>query len=323
MLNKFVIKVAIFSLIGYVGAFAIDFKVSETLKNTHYRDYGVWNEIFSGEIDADIVINGSSRALVHFAPSILDQRLGVNSYNLGMDGHEFIFQKCRFDIYTKYNGYPDVVLQVADHGIVTRAEPNELYGINQFLPYLDDEIMRDCTKNFVGLDWFDYYLPLVKYTNSEALELAIGIVLGDERYDQVRYVKGFLPKYESWREGTIESAWERYPDGMTNVIYEDVTDLFEEYIEDLIAHEVQVILVWPPEYIEGQDFIVNRDEHLQYFTDISNKYGLLFLDFQKHTLSMDQSYFYNSQHMNVTGVEIFMNLLVDSVEQYGGFNLNL
>ena len=48
-----------------------DLVISKELKKSNsytFGEYSIWNDIYDGKINADIVIYGSSRAWVHFDP---------------------------------------------------------------------------------------------------------------------------------------------------------------------------------------------------------------------------------------------------------------
>ena len=64
----------------------LDKIISSGLRNSKSEGYISWNEIQSGEIDADLVINGSSIAAYQISPIKLDSILEINSYNLGRMG---------------------------------------------------------------------------------------------------------------------------------------------------------------------------------------------------------------------------------------------
>src|SRR5688500_16946576 len=87
-----------------------DYVVSQGLRKTRFNEFSEWNDIFSGSINTDIIITGSSRASVHIDPRIIDSAFQSKSYNLGMDGYGFHLQNCRLKTYLKYNQPPKIII---------------------------------------------------------------------------------------------------------------------------------------------------------------------------------------------------------------------
>lgn len=64
-------------------------------------------------------------------------------------------------------------------------------------------------------------------------------------------------------------------------------------------------MIYAPEYIDGQNFVTNREEAINYFRDISQKHKLTFLDYSQDSLSFNKKYFYNASHLNIGGAQLF------------------
>jgi len=115
--------------------------------------------MYNGEINADIIINGNSKAWHHISPKIIDSVIGLNSYNLGIDGYDFMMQKAKFDMYSKYNKTHKIVIQIVGNSTLDKRD--DLYQNIQFKPYINDPIIREITKKYKGFSFLDYNLPLV------------------------------------------------------------------------------------------------------------------------------------------------------------------
>ena len=88
--------------------------------NTHaFREYPVWNDIHSGNINADLLIMGSSRAWRHIDPNVLEDSLELSSYNLGMDGQHLPMQLWRYETLLKKNHAPRVIVYSLDFFMLT------------------------------------------------------------------------------------------------------------------------------------------------------------------------------------------------------------
>ena len=52
-------------------SYSIDLFISKYLKKSNvaaFGEYSVWNDVFEGKINSDVLIYGSSRAWVHISP---------------------------------------------------------------------------------------------------------------------------------------------------------------------------------------------------------------------------------------------------------------
>ena len=89
---SFLRKILIFSIPILFIILILDFIITLGLKKSESDDFREWNDLYQSKINADLIINGSSRAWVHISPQILDTSFSIDSYNLGIDGHNFYLQ---------------------------------------------------------------------------------------------------------------------------------------------------------------------------------------------------------------------------------------
>jgi len=292
-----------------------DMVISHYLKKSKtfaYREYTTWNDLWEGNINSDIIINGSSRAWVHIDPAILQKELNQSAYNLGMDGYNFHAQYFRYEELLKYNTQPKVIIQSVE--AFTLEKRTDLYNKDQFLPYmLFNSLLEAFTNNYKGFTFADFRIPLVRYFgNRRAIgQAAILLINPNFRINQGRK-RGFEGKDRTWNDD-LKAAKE------TMGSYEVTIDtgslkLFKQYLTACTKNNMQVILVYTPEYFEGQKFIKNREEIIKLFTAISKEYNIPFLDYSNDSLSYNKSYFYNTTHLNKTGAQLFSNKLAKDMK---------
>jgi hypothetical protein len=114
---KFLLRVILFFIPIAILAYPLDLIISKSLATSRTFGYGevpVWHDIYTGIIDSEIVIYGSSRAWVHIDPHKMQQALNVKAYNMGIAVHAFDIQYLRHLEYLKYNRRPDCILMVVD-----------------------------------------------------------------------------------------------------------------------------------------------------------------------------------------------------------------
>ena len=112
-MKKF-IKYLLFFIAPFIlFSYCIDVFISTNLKKAKkgaYGEYSTWNDVFEGKINSDIVIYGSSRAWKHISPKIINDRLHISTYNLGIDGHTFWLENFRHRMLLKNNTKPKIII---------------------------------------------------------------------------------------------------------------------------------------------------------------------------------------------------------------------
>jgi hypothetical protein len=91
--------------------------------------------------------------------------------------------------------------------------------------------------------------------------------------------------------------------------------LFEKFIAECKKQNTKLIFVYAPEYIEGQIFTKNKDQVLSLYSNYSHKYNIPFYDYSNDAISYQKKYFYNTNHLNKTGAELFTTKLIDTLKQ--------
>ena len=312
-MKRFIAEVLVFFLPLLVAAPFIDAFISGNLKKSQRGELGAWNDVYAGRINSDVVFYGASRTMVQFDPQIVSEALGVSAYNLGINGHNFWLQYLRHSTLLKYNTKPKIIVQAVD--MTTLDKRPDLYDPDQFLPYmLRDPQVEAATSSYEGYSHLDYHVPLLRYYGKAMAAAQALILFVDPALLPPDRVRGYQAMDVAWN-----GDWERAKATMLPI--ETVPDqgtvrLFEAYLEECRRMGIKVIFVSGPEYIEAQDFESNRAQIFAIFSSLSKKYGIPFLDYSRDHLSFDTHYFYNSQHLNKTGAELFTRELTMALRPY-------
>lgn len=292
----------------------LEFIVTIGLRKSEYNEYRDWNLIFDSQIDADVIIQGNSRAWVQISPYILDSILSVNSYNFGIDGHNFLMQYCRYKIYRSRNPKPKAIIQII--GLATLQQREDLYNAQQFLPFIWNKRIRCCTKKYIGFDFLDYHIPAYRYFKPNYQKhMLIGIkeFFNIEHFVNTRY-KGFRSRPLEW-DSSFYDFKRNYPSGVEFNFNQKAISLMDTFLKECEKDDIRVFLVYSPEYIEAQKLITNRDElfvELEKFARYENVY---LLNYSKDSISYSKKYFYNSQHLNRKGAELFSKKLSNDLKR--------
>jgi hypothetical protein len=307
-MKKFGQKSLLFIFPILILAFPIDVIISNSLSKTYDNTTGefeVWNDIYSGDIDCDLAIYGSSRAWVQFNSKILEDSLKLSVYNFGIDGHNFWLQYLRHLEYIKYNKPPKQIIVSVD--VFSLGKRNELYNMNQFLPYmLWNTNIYKYTHSYLGYKTLDYFIPILRYAGKQEIMNKAVITFTNNNSEKFRYhgYKGMDSKWTMDFEKAKSKAKNYKIQFDKNTI-----ELFEHFLSECKFKKINVILIYAPEYIEGQKFVSNRNEIIRIYKILANKYKILFLDYSSDKLSYDKNLFYNTLHLNSKGADLFTKKL--------------
>ncbi|SIQ77947.1 hypothetical protein [Maribacter ulvicola] len=310
-MKKFITTVIVFGIISLITLYTLDYLVSTGLRKSKSDTYNTINKIVDGTLNADIIINGSSKALVQVSPKILDTILNQNSYNLGMDGNEFIPQLLQYELYKKYNPKPKLIIQIVGNDFLQKKE--ELIGYMRFAPYLKLNGVSAMTEQYKGFSFIDYHLPFYRYSGYFGL-IMDGLLsnFGIHRQIDLKY-KGYQEKDYIW-DNSFDKFKASNPNGIQIKMNNSSKEKFNQYIESLVQDNIHIIMVYPPTYLPSQDLIRNKKEVINFYKAVAKNNNVLFLDYSSNFISNEKKYFYNSQHLNKNGAERFTKLLAEDIK---------
>ena len=312
-MNRFLKTFLFFLLPLMVLSVLADKLLTLGLRHSGKGDFAVWNDVFDGKVDADIVVYGSSRAWRHFDPKIMEDSLGCRVYNLGMDGYNFYMEYQRGKVFLRHNRRPKVIILSLDYTSLDTMR--YLYNPEQFLGYLDDSIVGPATRAYEGLAWYDYVLPLIRYAGyRHAIGLSTEALLTPSRNGRDRY-KGFACADQEWNDD-LAKAEARYG-RLTAGVDSNNLGLFRQFIQETKAVGIGLVLVFPPVYKEGQDFVVNGKDVIGLYRRLAGREGVPFLDYTGDSLCAHKTFFYNAEHMNCAGETLFTNDIVRQMRLMG------
>ena len=297
-------------LLGYF----FDVFISKNLKNSNRfaeKEYPTWNAIYEGKVNSDLLIFGSSRAWIHIDPTMISDSLGISSYNLGIDGHNFWLQDLRYRELLKHNKRPKFIICSLDY--FTLKKNKELYNSEQFLPYmLRNKDIKNSTISYEGFSTIDYEIPLLRYYgNYNAVETALRFSLG-RLSNPITRVKGYQGRDEVWNSDfdNAKASIKR----LEVTLDKPTLVLFENFLKECKSNNIKLIFVYTPEYIEGQKFVSNREQIFGLYKKFSEEYQIPFYDFSNDSISYQKKHFYNASHLNKLGSQLFTKKLIDTLK---------
>jgi hypothetical protein len=317
-MKQFIRQISLFLLPIILLSYFADKYISTNLKKSNSfaeKEYSTWNAIIDGKINSDIVIYGSSRAWKHIDPSMISKALGVSTYNLGIDGHNFWLQYLRHSMLLEKNTKPKIIILSLD--VFTLQKVDDLYNSEQFLPYMlwNDKI-KNATISYNGFKSIDYEIPLVRYFGrGTAIQTAM------KTNNTLERIRGYQGQDEQWNDdfNKAKKARKNYQKALDSA----TIVLFEKFLLECKSKNIKLLFVYSPEYIDGQKFVKNRGKIISIYQEFSQKYNIPFYNYSYDTISYQKKYFYNASHLNRTGAELFTKKLIDSLKKYYYPVLNL
>lgn len=308
-MKQFFLRISIFLLIVFVGAWAIDFVISYRLRHNENRMYAAWNHIYNDSLNYNLLVLGGSCAWAHYDTQVIDTALCVNSFNLGIDGSSINRQLLKYEKFCSIHGKPNILIQNIDLGTLDFTHG---YEREQFFSYFfyDRDLMRkfDQYENFT---FAEKYVPCYRYLGYD--EVWLESLFRDNKQHHFEYlIKGYCGRDYLW-DGSVLATMDTLSFECNTV----ALSLFTDFIEKELSAGVEVLLVFSPIYQEVQDKLANLDEMYALYDSIANLYTLPILNYHTIDFKGDTSYFYNGTHLNRKGAEVFTTKLAHDIDSLG------
>jgi len=298
-----------FVLVGLL-ALALDAGIDAGLRRIRTSEFGVWNHIVNGAINADVLITGSSRALTHYDARILQERLGRTAYNIGLNGSQTDMQVARLRTYLEHNRKPELLIHNLDL-FSFQTTHGGVYDPGQYLPYIGEPALYEALSRINGNTWKSRHLPLYGYAVED---LRFTWIQGVRRWfgwnPAEDHFQGFKPRHLPWT-GEFERFKAQNPQGARFEVEPEGVREMEALLELCRERRISVLLVYSPEYRDMQAMTRNRAEIFARFGQLGERFAAPLWDFSDSPLSPQQDKFYNSQHLNAEGAALFSVALAE------------
>ena len=301
----FITKLILFSFAIVLTLSVFCYATIVGLRKSGFGNLKEWRLILNGEIDADIIINGSSRAWVHFDVKMIDSLMQTNAYNFGMDGAAFDAQYIRYKSYINNNTKPRIVIQQVDVDLLIGNDVT--FQRYQYLAFLNNKEFADLLWKYNVLSMSDIIFPFSIFMGEpKAIEVGLLEYFSLKHYSNNKY-KGFKSNSESWDESKFKA-------NKTNKLIwtpsNELKKLFEQFLSECKDDNIKVVLVFSPYYYELRNRIADYDVLINYYSAMAKKYDAIFLDYSFSEISNASTNFYNATHLNTRGATLFTDQLI-------------
>jgi hypothetical protein len=292
-----------FTLVAAAFVFA-NFLIDLGLRRVKTSDYGVFNRIVSGRINATVLVTGSSRALNHYDPREITRQTGAPAWNIGINGSQTDMQLAVLQTYLRHNSAPALLIHNLD-SFTFETSRDGLAFPETYVPYLSEPPIYQTLKRLDSSWRKAKYLPLYGYAVEDmrfSWLLGVAALVG-RNPPEVRF-EGFEPRTAAWTED-FDRFRGANPGGVSFSIESEAVRDLEQLITEVTTRSGRVLLVYSPVYQEMQEIERGRPELFAKFRDIALRYHATFWDFSDSPISRRRDLFYNSQHLNAEGAAIF------------------
>ena len=300
-MKHFLLRFFLFSAMVYVLGLGVDYAISKGLLEMEDSRFQSWNDILNGDVNADIIYLGNSRALHHFEPWTIDSICGKSSYNLGIGGHAIMIETMKYHCYKLHNKKPKYLILQVDYYTIREGVAPKHHQSEQFLPLVYDYGMRDDLKR-VGYGFLDLYCPLYRYFGYQTV-IKNGLLefSGIKHYVNNPSNKGHIYEDGKWDGTDLYARKELYarmdPAGM---------HYFESFLNECDKDGVKVILVHSPTYIGATKKTIGLDLANVFFDSLAKKHNTVYLNYaNNYPLCNDTLNFCKAIHMNKKGTHRF------------------
>lgn len=287
------------------------------------HDYGSFNRMYNGKINADIIFFGSSRTYLHINPEIIQHEMELTAWNLALDGTNVEQHKFTLEEYLLHNSLPEIIVFEAD---MTSLDENSLrFATEYFFPYIN---YSEHTRNLFAKTWEEkiYY----QFFSSSSYKQQIPVVISNYKSifsnlltDNLAFtnlspdtvIKEDMGEYILVNGAMLFKGQipEELPDSLPLLSPQDTGSIsktrlreFEELAQYSEEKGFILVLVSPP-WLSGSIENARHQTISNLYMQIDNKYNnTYYVDFtyDEH-LSNDLSFWMNEDHLNISGANLF------------------
>jgi len=174
--------------------------------------------------------------------------------------------------------------------------------------------MEQTIISYQGYTAADFDVPLLRYYGKkDAIFSAIKYSINPSN-NPVKRIKGYEGVEDLSWHNDLDKAKKKMPYYEVKIDTATVA-LFEKYLADCKAKGIKILLLFSPEYIEGQRFTKNRNDVINIYKTLSAKYNIPFFDYSSDSMSYERKYFFNAEHLNKLGATVFTERLIDTLRK--------
>ena len=294
-MKNFIIKCIVFVILWVIPSFIADFAISHLVQPQ--SNLKSWQDIYSGDIKADLVVFGSSRTHYGFNPKIVEDSLHIQAYNLGMTAGQIQIDYLRLLEYLRLNSYkPKYITLEIDFFTIEKI--NTISKHWQLFPYmLYNKNVYKCTFGMNGYKKCYYFCPLVRYCGN-----FVDLFHNSRIAPPKDYYKGHCPRHDHF-----DNMWSPNNDTAKMAIKIDSKkiDFLIDFINTCKDNNIKLNFIYSPEFYYVSHKVTNRDSIINILKNIAQQNNIPYADMSQPSFCSDTAYFYDMRHLNSRGADKF------------------
>lgn len=294
-MRKFIINISVFVAVFFL----VDklFYLFLIVSPSYEKDVRL-EKVINGEMNKDLVVFGSSRGARNILAGMIQDSLGISSYNLSYPGSDIEFHEFLLSALLTFNEPPKTILLAID-------EPHELlpceslkFRFDRLYPlakykYINDEMIRQGEKNFLSrimvlarINRRNFMVKEKQFTALDSISSCGSMPISFQRTD---------------REVNFDSTSYIYD---TSLEIPEKVNAFMKFQQECIANNIQLYLVFSPNLMIRNPLFEKRLRELAYPE-------VQFYVYDKNNeIYRNKAYYYDEGHLITRGAILFTNEII-------------
>ena len=242
------------------------------------------------DVNADVLLMGTSRCNRHYVPSIISDSIGMSVYNGGIDASDNIYAHYTLLNLILKRYKPKVIcLEVSTNDFTNPQDP--FSTVSFFAPYFGNNEQSDSIFHLAKLYWPYKLFHLYRF-NAKATSNIAGLFIAPQDVGKDGYVPSQEPAHHITGEATTAENL-----GSTD---RQKIRFIQRFIDICNKENIRLIFTISPAYTKI------TTTHYKQLKDIANQNGIELLDFHSKKLFLDHpEYFEDRVHLWDKGARLY------------------
>lgn len=251
-------------------------------------------------VRSDVIIIGSSTAVHHYIPSLIEERTGLSTYNCGQDGCFFLYNACTINaILERFN--PKVIIWDLNPKSLLDTDEGDEYQNMRYLSY-----------------YYDNDTVVQEYVNKRDTRIPIYYLLNGFKYNS-HFVYAFYPIIHNTptQKGYIPLGYDKGAFYENNRVsyngdwVKDELSVLKYTINNCKSKGVKLIIVTSPYFALYDNSVKEKCDE---FSTMMNNQDVLYFNFlYKEPFVNDSTLFRDNAHLNTKGAELMTVTLIPAI----------
>lgn len=305
-------RIVAFISILLVALIALDAAVRYVIKQCPQGNTAKVNAVMMKKVDSEITVWGASTARVHFDTPMMQEKLGVSCFNLGLDGTPFQQYSGMLEEYIDYSQNGKVLVLAIDiNGLGTRGA---LYQGFAWMHHLGNDYVFEAIKSIdEDAAIKSRYVPLYYLTTYDRRFLGRclkWVYVGPDIEPELG-ARGFHANDVKWQT----NQHGRYQKNFNVAIDQEVIRKMRRVIRSAVERNMRVVVVVPPCYQGVREMITNLALFRQAIDSFRDE-NVSVLNYLDNKICSERDYFSNYTHLNSKGASRFTSIFIKDIREF-------